>query len=182
MLVQCNRPSIHRTSIPVALSLADDWPKLESERYIDMTADLDPADVSPDSITDELSDFDEFERQLNAETQEYRTERGEEMGIQRLGTISATIAEHTDTETIVSAHNDGIAQLREVGSDRRLLDDEVLAVGSGAQTALGQLEGANVDIDLDTADSLARDVLTTVAEHDTATGPDIDVWRLEDTN
>lgn len=40
-----------------APSLADDWPESISERDTDAPVDLDPADVSPDSITDELSDL-----------------------------------------------------------------------------------------------------------------------------
>lgn len=131
------------------------------------------------AVTGDPGGIDAFERQFAAEIQEYRTERDEVMGIQRLATLSATIAETERTEAIVSAHDDTLAQIREVGSDGRILDGEVLALGSGAQTALGQLEETDLDVDLDTAASLARDVLDTVAEHDTATGPNMDVWQLE---
>ncbi len=135
------------------------------------------------AVTGDPGGIDEFRRRLESEIQGYRTERGENMGIQRLARVGATVADTAGVDAIVSAYDDAsVARIREVGSDGRILDEDVLAVGSGVQIAFGRLEGVALDVDLDTAESLARDVLATVAEHDAATGPNVDVWRLEHSN
>lgn len=135
------------------------------------------------AVTGDPGRIDEFGRRLESEIQGYRTERGKDMGIQRLARVGATVADTADVDAIVSTYDDeSIARIREVGSDGRMLDGDVLAVGSGVQIALGRLEGATLDVNLDAAESLARDVLATVAEHDPATGPTVDIWRLEHAN
>ncbi|WP_227380777.1 20S proteasome subunit A/B [Haladaptatus halobius] len=135
------------------------------------------------AATGEPDGIDEFSRMLESEIQRYRTEQSKEMGIQRLANVGATVAETAGVDAIVSAYDDkGIALIREIGDDGRILDDKVLALGSGAQVALGRLERADLDVDLYAAESLVQDVLATVAEHDSMTGSDVDVWRLENSN
>lgn len=135
------------------------------------------------AVTGDPGGIDEFGRRLESEIQGYRTEREKNMEIQRLARVGATVADTAGVDAIVSTYDDAsVARIREVGSDGRILDEDVVAVGSGVQIALGRLEGTSLDVDLDAAAALARDVLATVAEHDSATGPNVDVWRLEHSN
>lgn len=135
------------------------------------------------AVTGDPGGIDEFGRRLESEIQGYKTERGETMKIQRLARVGATIADTAGVDAIVSTYDDAsVARIREVGSDGRILDEDVLALGSGMQIALGRLEEATLGVDPDAAASLARDVLATVAEHDAATGPDVDVWQLKRSN
>lgn len=122
---------------------------------------------------------DEFARQFEANVRKFRTE-GESASITKLANVAADITEETGVDVIVAARDDdGTARIREVGSDGSVLDDSIAARGSGATVALGNLETADLDVDVDEAEALLRETLTAVAERDTETGDEIDVWVLE---
>lgn len=123
-------------------------------------------------------DVDEFGRQLEAEVREHRLERDAAMTVERFARVSADVAAETGVEAIIAAHDDGVARIRTVDADGGVVDDPYAARGSGAAAALGQLEAADLDVDLDTASSTLRDVLSAVAERDVETGDEVQVWRL----
>lgn len=120
---------------------------------------------------------DEFDRLVEAE---FRTEGlEEELTITKAARIAASVAETANVDAVVGAHDDeAVAHLREVRRDGSTLETELTAMGSGAEIALGRLEGAAGDLDLDGAESLVREAFEAVAERDAETGEEIDVWRL----
>ena len=128
------------------------------------------------------NDVDAFARQLESELDAYRTERDEEIRIDPLERIAADVlgdVSRLDGAIVSARDEDGRARLREIGPRGEATPQERVAVGSGAQLAYGQLEAADLDVGLDAAASLARDILATVAERDGGTGGEIDLWRLE---
>lgn len=123
--------------------------------------------------------IDEFERRLSTETRAYRIEHDEPMAVGRLARTAAPIAEEAGVDAIVSARDgEERARLRSVGRDGSVLSDETVAFGSGAQLALGQLEGTDLGGDLEAAEARVRDLFSAIAERDTETGDEIDVWTL----
>ena len=125
-------------------------------------------------------DVDEFGRRLDAEIREYRTANDEPPSLDRLARIAASIAEETGVEAVVAARDgEGVARVRTIGRDGGVVDDPYAARGTGAESALGQLEAADLDVDLDAAEATVRDVLSAVAERDPETDGDVDVFRIE---
>ena len=121
----------------------------------------------------------DFRRHLDAELRAERQERDREIDADVLARIAARVAEDTGVEAIVSTHDDeGAARLRQVGLDGSVLAEPIVAIGSGAPLALGQLEAADRDIDLSSAETLLREILETVADRDPETGGGVDVWSL----
>lgn len=120
---------------------------------------------------------DAFQRRLEVELQDARRDR--EVTADVLGRIAAPIAEETGVEAVVAAHdNEGVARIRQVGSDGSVLSDPVAALGSGTQAALGQLEGVDRGEDPDSSEELLREVLKNVAKRDSTTGDEVDCWSL----
>lgn len=123
---------------------------------------------------------DEFERRLDSETQRYRIERERPIGIERLARTAGPIAEDAGVEAIVSARDDdSVARLRSIGRDGAVLSDTTVAFGSGAQLALGQLEGTDMGGDIDEMEEQVRDLFAAISERDSETGDDIETWTLE---
>lgn len=121
----------------------------------------------------------EFERRLDAEVRQYRLEH-DEMGVDRLARTAAPIAEEVGVDAVVSARDDeGVARIRSVGRDGSVLADEAVAFGSGAEMALGRLEGAEPGDDAETVERWARELFAAIAERDAGTGADVDTWSLE---
>lgn len=132
------------------------------------------------AATGEPGGVDEFAGTLESEIRRYQTEQERTMRIDPLANVAADVAEATEVDAIVSTFDpDSVARIRQVGRDGSILADETVALGSGAAVALGRLDDADLDVDIETATSLAREVLATVAERDAGTGTDVDVWRLE---
>ena len=124
-------------------------------------------------------DVDAFQRRLDSECRSYETEHGDPMDVTRLANVASDIAEEEGVEAIVVARDDrGVPRIRAIGADGGILTDETTAFGSGAQLALGVLDGANLDVDPDAAEELARDAVETSADRDGGTGAEIDVYRL----
>ncbi|WP_135854186.1 Ntn hydrolase family protein [Halorussus salinus] len=124
--------------------------------------------------------IDEFRRRLETEVQSHETEHGEEMGLTRLATRASELADEESVQAVVAARDeDGSASIRGIRSDGGLLGDAVVAFGSGAQLALGVLDGREEDRSLDKAEDLARDAIDAAADRDTDTGAEIDIYRLE---
>jgi proteasome beta subunit len=124
--------------------------------------------------------IDEFRRRLETEVGSHETEHGEEMGLTRLATRASELADDEGVEAVVAGRDDdGEAAIRGVRSDGALLGDVVVAFGSGAQLALGVLDGREEDLSLADAEDLARDAIDAAADRDTDTATEIDIYRLE---
>ncbi|MEF8781190.1 MAG: 20S proteasome subunit A/B, partial [Haloferacaceae archaeon] len=127
----------------------------------------------------ESGDPGEFRRRLRAELEEANRRHQGPIDVDVLGRVAARAAERTDVEAVVAARDgDGVARIRRVGADGSVLSGEAFALGSGAGIALGRLEAADPSRDLESTESLVREVLATVASRDAATGEAVEVWSL----
>jgi proteasome beta subunit len=127
--------------------------------------------------------IDEFRRRLETEVESHETEHGESMNVTRLATVASDIADEEGVEAVVAGREDEeeeTAKIRGIRPDGSILGDGVAAFGSGAQLALGVLEGREEGISFDDAEELARDAIDTAADRDTDTGTEIDTYRLAD--
>ena len=132
------------------------------------------------AATGPASGVDDFRQRLEAETRSHDTERGEPMSLTRLANVASDIAADAGVDAIVAAREDGRAGIRGVASDGSVLTDATAAFGSGAQMAVGVLEGPPEGQSVDAAADLARDALDSAADRDTATGEEYDTFRLDD--
>lgn len=79
----------------------------------------------------------------------------------------------------MAAHDaDGIVRLREVGAEGQIFESTTVALGDGAELAAGQLETIDQALDIDETATAVADIIEVVAERDTTTGGDVDVWSL----
>jgi len=120
-----------------------------------------------------------FGRRLGAELRTREIEHGSGIDIEKLARIAATESERAGVDAVVAAPDtEGVARIREVGADGRVLSSRTVAFGSGAAIALGQLETLDLDFDVDEATDAAREVLRVVSDRDPGTGDDIDVQTI----
>ncbi|MFC4356957.1 20S proteasome subunit A/B [Halobium salinum] len=130
------------------------------------------------AVVGDAGGIDEFERRLEKERREYELD-GDELGIDPLERVASDLAAELGVEVLLAGRDDsGDARLRAVGGDGAALDDPTAALGSGAEVAYGGLEGVDVDASLDEAEAEAREIMAAVAERDSETGEDVDVFRL----
>lgn len=126
-------------------------------------------------------DVQEFQRQLESAVQSRELERGKPVDVDSLARIAARQASNANVDAVVGARDaDGVARVREVGSDGRVMENDRVALGTGAQVALGRLESFGDDLEAGAVAETAREVLETVADRDTKTGGEIVVWSLDD--
>lgn len=130
--------------------------------------------------TGSASAIQEFGRRLEDELRQLRSRQSREPSMDALERLAGDVASETGVEAIVAARDDGVASLRAIDAEGGAVEDEVLARGTGAQVALGQLEGLTNDASVDEADGILESVLESVAERDTETGETADVWTLAD--
>lgn len=126
------------------------------------------------------SAIQEFGRRLEDELRQLRSRQSREPSMGALERIAGDVASETGAEAIVAAREDGIASLRAIDAEGGAVGDDVLALGTGAQVALGQLEGLAGDATVKEGAETVADVLETVADRDGETGGEIDVWTLAD--
>jgi proteasome beta subunit len=159
----------------------------------------DRANVSGDTVTgsiDRVFEFGEagaaavgnpgdvgaFERDLRSQLDRDRIERDREARIDRLARVASQVAQDAGVEALVAARDDGDrARLRAVAASGAALEDRVAAFGTGAPVALGRLEGESFDGDIEALEERVREVLEAVAERDSETGEEVDVWSLPST-
>ena len=126
-------------------------------------------------------DVDAIRDRVEAAVREYETNRGEAPGVEPLAHVAGEIAAEFGTSLlIVGRDEDGDAAVVEIHADGSRLEDSPVAIGSGADLALGRLEGADTDVAIDAAADLASDVIEGIAERDPETGEEADVWTLAD--
>jgi|AntRauTorcE11898_2_1112593.scaffolds.fasta_scaffold03192_7 proteasome beta subunit len=127
-----------------------------------------------------VSDPDRFRRELDGERRSYETDHGENPRIEPFTRIASDVAADVGTDAAIAARDeDGDAQVRAVYADGSVIEDARVALGTGAEVAYGRLE-AGVPADLDEAATFARELIEGVAERDTRTGDEADVWTLAD--
>lgn len=131
--------------------------------------------------TGEPSAIQAFGRKLDAEIRRRQTEQGTTIRIDPLARLASDLASETGVEAVVAARDgDLVAHVRAIDSAGGELEDEVVARGTGAAFALGQLEGLDREAPVEKAVELLESVLESVAERDTETGADCAGWTLED--
>jgi proteasome beta subunit len=119
-------------------------------------------------------------RELDGKLRAYRTERGDSPTVEPFTRLVEGVVGEVGTDAAVAARDhDGEAQLRGVYADGSVLEDPPLALGTGAELALGRLEAPRPG-GTEEAASFAREVLSGVAERDPRTGDEHDVWTLAD--
>lgn len=126
------------------------------------------------------SAIQEFGRRLEDELRRLRSRENREPSIAALERLAGDVASETGAEAIVAAREGGVASLRAIDAEGGAVEDAVLALGTGAQIALGQLEGFDRDANVEEAAETLEDVLEAVAERDAETGGEVDVWTLAD--
>lgn len=123
---------------------------------------------------------DQARRELDGKLRSYRTEHGQSPTVEPFTRLAGEVTKEVGTDAAIAARDrDGKATLRAVYADGSVLTDAPLALGTGAELALGRLEGAG-PADLEAGAAFASDVLAGVAERDTRTGEEHDVWTLAD--
>lgn len=122
-----------------------------------------------------------FGRKLEGEVRRRRTEQGTAIRIDPFARLASDLANETGVETIVAARDgDGTARIRAIDATGGELEDGVLARGTGAQLALGNLESVDRDVSVEEVLEILESALERIAERDARTGEEIDVWTLED--
>jgi 20S proteasome alpha/beta subunit len=150
------------------------------ERVFDY-ADLGVGDIGVAVVGAEEADrgaVAAFDRDFEAELREYGHDhdRASRDAVLRM---AADVAAGTGAAGVVAARaDDGVGRLATVYPDGSATEDPVAALGSGADLALGGLETADRDVDVEAAARLARETFESVAERDPGTGADADVWTL----
>lgn len=122
--------------------------------------------------------------ELQAEIRSYEADRDWDRApaLEALGRMAGEVAaDHGAPLVVAGLQEDGVAGLRAVYADGSTIEETQTAVGSGTESALGQLEALDTDKPHPAAAEVARDVIATVAERDAATSEEVDVWTLEDT-
>lgn len=129
----------------------------------------------------EPSAIQAFGRELETEIRQRQTEQGTTIRIDPLARLASDLARKTGVEAVVAARDsDTMAHIRAIDSSGGELEEEVVAQGTGAAFALGQLEELDREINVDEAPDPLESILESVAERDTETGNEIDSWTLED--
>lgn len=128
----------------------------------------------------DAGDVDEFGRRLAEEVRTRKLETDREPEIGWIARAAAEVAEATGVEAVVGAPDEeGVPRVRRVGPDGSVLEDATVALGTGAQLAIGRLEGVDLDRPLEETATLAREIMDAVSNRDTETGGDVDVWTLD---
>jgi proteasome beta subunit len=147
--------------------------KSENERHV-----FDFGAVGAAAVGD-AGAVDEFERRLRSDVSDHETRSGDPMSVTRLASVASDLAADLGVEAVVAARDeDGVPRIRAISADGGVLTDPTAALGSGAQFAVGLLDGADRNVGLDAGEQLLRDALDTAAERDTGTGEAVDTYRL----
>jgi proteasome beta subunit len=131
--------------------------------------------------TGETGSIQTFGRKLDTEVRQRGTEQGSPIRIDPLSRLASELATETGVEAVVAARDtDGTARMRAIDGAGGELDEEVAARGTGAEFALGQLEGMDRGGPVEEAADVLESIFERVAERDTETGADCTVWTLAD--
>lgn len=127
----------------------------------------------------EPADVQAFRRELEAELRETRIDESEEMSLDRLARVAARLADRSDVAAVIGARDaDGTARLRRIGPDGGVFEQSTVALGDGAELAVGQLETVDSELDVDALVATLTEILERVAARDVESGAEIDHWSL----
>lgn len=122
-----------------------------------------------------------FRRQFEAAVRDREFETDDHPDVEAVARIAARTAEEAAVDAVVAARDDaGVPRIRQVDADGSVLTGPAVALGSGAQFALGQLESISPTGDVEDLAETARSVVESAMERDADTGGDVDVWTLAD--
>lgn len=127
-----------------------------------------------------VDDPDQVRRELEAELSTYETENDDSPSFEAFVNIAEGVCKSVGTDAGLTARDDdGVARVAAVYADTTVITGSPLALGTGAELAVGRMETADTDISLSEATSLAQTILEGVAERDSRTGDGVDVFVLE---
>lgn len=127
-----------------------------------------------------VDDPDVVRRELDAELRAYEADHGGGPSLEALTAIAEEVLRSVGTDAGLAARDDeGVARVAAVYADGSVITGSPLALGTGAEQAVGRMETADTDVPLDEATELATTILQGVAERDTRTGENVDVFTLE---
>jgi proteasome beta subunit len=127
-----------------------------------------------------VDDPDTVRRKLDAELRAYEADHGGSPSFDALTAIAESVLGAVGTDAGLAAYDDeGIARVAAVYADGSVITGSPLGLGTGAEMAVGRMEAADTDVKMDEAAELAETILQGVAERDTRTGKNVDVFRLE---
>jgi proteasome beta subunit len=122
-----------------------------------------------------------FGRKLDTGIRRRQTEQGTTIRIGPLSRLARDLATETGVEAVVAARDgDLVARIHAIDSFGGELAEEVVAQGTGAEFALGQLEGIDRERAVQEAPEILGSVFNNVAERDSETGKEIEIWTLDD--
>jgi proteasome beta subunit len=130
-------------------------------------------------VVGEPADVRTFRRELESELKQLRLKTDDEVGIDKQARIAARLADQSDVAAVIAGHDaDGIARLREIRPDGGIFDQSAVALGDGAELAVGQLDTVEPNLDIDEIAATLTGILDRVASRDATTGDELDVWSL----
>ncbi len=122
-----------------------------------------------------------FGRELDAAVRRRETERDSAIRIDPLSRLATDLASEAGVEAIVAARDGNrVARLRAIDGSGGALEETAVARGTGVEFALGQLDGMDQEVSVEEAAEVLGSILERVAERDTETGGDREVWTLAD--
>jgi proteasome beta subunit len=130
-------------------------------------------------VVGKASDIQTFGRRLESEVTKRRLERDSEVEIDVLARIAARLTSELAVDAAVGARDSrGIPRIRKIGSDGDIFEASEVALGSGAEIALGIFETVDPDSRGNGVVATAREVIELVMERDAATGDSVDIFSL----
>lgn len=125
------------------------------------------------------SDVDEFGRRVDRVVRDLDVESGRDADVDSIGRRVADTADDLGVEAVVAARDDdGRARLSRVDDSGASARTDTVALGTGAEPALGRLESADTRVDLNGAAALARASVRAARARDPETVGDIEVAEL----
>ncbi len=129
-------------------------------------------DVGVGAVAD-TGTIDTFRRRFESALRRARREQPEGLTADVVGRVAAGAAQRTGVEAVVAAPD---GHLRQVTSDGAALPESRVALGTGAELALGRLDALEETAPLEETAAALEDLLGAVAERDPATGQRVDTY------
>lgn len=129
-------------------------------------------------VDGESAEVQEFWRSFETALRDRGLETGDAPGVDAVARITARETQKAGVNAVVGARDaDGIARLRKVSADGRVIDDDAVALGGRNAVAFG-VEALGAERAGNDPAAAVRNVLETMMERDVATGGEVDVWTL----
>lgn len=152
------------------------------EFTVDSDSDPDTGPLAGAGVVGDPGGVKAFERRLQIELEDADRAHAGEPAVDAIARIAGRVASEAGVAAAVAARDEeGVPRLRRIDRDGSILTTTAVALGSGAEIALGLLESAELAEQADeitVVASFLRETLETVAVRDPLTGDAIDVWTL----